>query len=236
MWGGNLTFAQMEKKSGLNYLRSITLILLVVYMLFTLMNFLKGVWNFAFHFNYGELGPPIKFQNYAGKFHLVVYVSVYLLEIVFMLILNRFVRKNGIGKGYHVLIVLLSFLPLANCFLFFMLKRKLNKQLFDYSGISGKMSDRKLIAAWVLIIIFVLSSLIAPLLIMYLSSPEAVSEVSHNWGRFSLLITDSYFLSTSLIYLFYYLEFKKMLHKLDLMRNDISDNQLLDDRVVIADL
>ena len=192
----------MEKKNGLNSLRRITLILLIAYMLFTLMNFLKGAWNFAFHFNYEELSPPIKFQNYAGKFHLAVYVSVYLLEIVFMLILNRFVRKNRIGKGYHVLIVLLSFLPLANCFLFFMLKRKLNKQLFECSGISGKTSDRKLITAWVLIIIFVLSSLIAPLLMMYLSSPEAVSEVSYYWGRFSWLITDSYFLSTSLIYLF----------------------------------
>lgn len=226
----------MEKKNDLNYLRRITLILLAVYLLFALMNFLKGIWNFAFHFSFGEVSSLIKFQNYAGKFHLGVYVSVYLLEIIFMLILNRFVRKIGIGKGYHVLIVLLSFLPLANCFLFFMLKRKLNKQLFDYSGISGKMSDRKLIGAWVLIIIFVLSSLIAPLLVMYLSSPEAVSEVSYNWGRFSWLISDSYFLSTSLIYLFYYLEFKKMLHKVDLMRNGISDNQLLDDQVVFTDL
>lgn len=71
---------------------------------------------------------------------------------------------------------------------------------------------------------------------MYLSSPEAVSEVSYYWGRFSWLITDSYFLSTSLIYLFYYQEFKRMLQKLNLMSSDISDNQLLDDRVVITDL
>lgn len=67
MWGGSFTFAQMEKKNGLNSLRRITLILLVVYMLFTLMNFLKGVWNFAFHFNYGELKSSDKISKLCGE-------------------------------------------------------------------------------------------------------------------------------------------------------------------------
>lgn len=73
-----------------------------------------------------------------------------------------------------------------------------------------------------------------PLLMMYLSSPELVSEISYNWGRSSMLIKDCYFLTTSLIYLFYYLEFKKMLNKINLMKSGISDNQLLDDRVVVT--
>ena len=43
-----------------------------------------------------------------------------------------------------------------------------------------------------------------------------------------LLIVDGYFLISSLIYFFYYLEFKRMLNKLDLMHTQINDNALLD--------
>jgi hypothetical protein len=197
------------------------------------MNFLKGIWDWAFHVGYGELSTLIKFQNIAGKFHLAVYVTVYLMEILFMLALNHFVKKNGIGKGYHVLIVLLSFLPVVNCFLFFILKRKLNKQLFAYSGVSVRWSDGKLIAVWILMIVFVIMAILIPVMIFYLSSPELVSKTAY-YMRYSTLAVDGYFLTTSLIYFFYYLEFKRMLNKVDLLKSGISDNQLLDDRVVVT--
>ena len=201
--------------------------LLAAYVPFSLMNFLKGIWDWAFYVGFGELDSLIKFQNYAGNLHLTVYVSVYLLEIIFMLALNRFVKRNGIGKGYHVLIVLLSFLPLANCFLFFIFKRKLNKQLFAYSGMNGVGSDRKVIVSWVLMIVFIVFAILIPVLIFYLGSPELVLKAAY-FMRFSTLAVDGYFLISSLIYFFYYLEFKRMLNKLDLMHTQINDNALLD--------
>ncbi len=217
----------MEKNRNLKYLKGVTIALLVVYMLFVLMNFLHGIWDFVFHFGNGELDFLIPIKNYTGEFHFVLYVLTYVLEIVFLLVLNHFVKKEGIGKGYHFLLVLLSFVPIANCFLFYILKRKLNRELFIYSGMKEISSDRKIVTAWVLMIVFVIYVFLVPFLTYYLNSPELVSEAA-SFMRFSKLITDSYFLSTSLIWLIYYLEFKRMLNRIDLTHSPINDNSLLD--------
>jgi hypothetical protein len=217
----------MEQTNNLKYLKGVTIILLVVYTLFVLMNFLHGIWDLVFHFGNGELNFLIHIKNYTGGFHFVLYVLTHVLEICFMLVLNRFVKINGIGKGYRFLIILLSFVPVANCFLFYIIKRKLNKELFTYSGMNGVGSDRKIIATWVLMIVFVVYTFLIPLLTYYLNSPELVSEAA-SFMSFSRLITDGYFLASSFIYLFYYMEFKRMLDKVDLMHTQINDNVLLD--------
>lgn len=45
-------------------------------------------------------------------------------------------------------------------------------------------------------------------------------------GSFTFVFKWRNLLTTSLIYFFYYLEFKKMLNKVDLMKSGIRDNQL----------
>ncbi len=217
----------MEKTGSLKYLRIVTIILLIVYVLFMLMNFLKGIWDWTFYFGNGELNSLIRIKNYMGKFHLVIYVLIYILEVVFLLVLNRLVKKYGIGKGYHFLIILLSFLPVANCFLFYIIKRKLNKQLFTYSEMSVRRSDLKIVTTWVLMILFIIYTFLIPLLMFYVVEPELVSGADY-YLHFSILVTDCYFLITSLIWLLYYLEFKQVLNKIDLNRSGIGNTQLLD--------
>lgn len=218
----------MEKTYNLKFLRVVTIIFLIVYSLFMLMNFLKGIWDWTFYFSNGELNSLIRFKNYMGIFHFVIYLLIYILEIVFMLVLNHLVKKHGIGKGYHFLIILLSFLPIANCFLFFIIRRKLNKQLFTYSEMNVRRSDWKIVAIWVLMILFIIYTFLLPLLIFYVIEPELVSGANY-YLHFSILVTDCYFLTTSLIWLVYYLEFKKVLNKIDLNRSGIGNTQLLDD-------
>jgi hypothetical protein len=215
----------MEKTGGLKYLRGITIIFLIAYLLFMLMNFLKGIWDWTFYFGDGELISLMHIKNYMGKFHLVIYVLIYILEIVFMLVMNHLVKKHG--KGYHFLIILLSFLPVANCFLFYIIKRKLNKQLFNYSGMNVNRSDRKIVTNWILMIFFIIYTFLIPLLMFYVIVPELVSRAAY-YSHISIVVTNCYFFTTSLIGLFYYLEFKEMLNRIESNGSGIGNTQLLD--------
>lgn len=217
----------MDKTGSLKYLRIVTIILLIVSILFMLMNFLKGIWDWTFYFGNGELNSLIRIKNHMGKFHLVIYALIYILEIVFLLVSNRLVKKYGMGKGFHFLIILLSFLPIANCFLFYIVKRKLNKLLFTYSGMGVRKSDLKIVTIWILMILFIIYTFLIPLLMFYVVEPKLVS-VADYYLHFSILATDCHFLITSLIWLLYYLEFKQMLNKIDLNRSGIGNTQLLD--------
>lgn len=202
---------------------------MIVYILFMLHNFLKGIWDWTFHFGNGEWNSLIRFANYMGKSYFVIYGLIQVLEFVFILVLNHFVKKQQIGKGFHFLIILLSFLPVVNLFLFYIVKRKLNKQLFKYSGMKGVRSDRKIVAIWILMVLLVMYIfIIMPFLTLYVNSPELVSEAAY-YSHFSIMVTDCCLLTVSFTWLLYYLEFKGMLNKIDLNRSEIGDTQLLDD-------
>ncbi len=221
---------QMEKTGNLKYLKGITIILMIVNVFFVFMNLLKGIWDWAFHFGDGGWGPFLHFANYLGKSYFVVYTLIYILEIIFILILNRLLRKQriGKGKGYHPLIVLLSFLPVVNLFLFYILKRRLNKQVFAYSELNVVKSDRKIVAIWILMILLVIYIFIlVPFLTFYVNVPELVSGAAY-YSHISILVADCCFLAISFTWFLYYLEFKRMLDKVDLMHTQINDNALLD--------
>lgn len=192
------------------------------------MNFLKGIWDWAYHFGNGGWEPFFRFANYLGKSYFVIYALIFILEIIFLFILNHFVKKQRIGKGYHFLIVLLSFLPVVNLFLFYIIKRKLNKQIFTYSEMNVVKSDRKIVAIWILMILLVLYIfIIIPFLTFYVNVPELVSAASY-YSHISIVVTDCCFLAISFTWFFYYLGFKKMLDKLNLAQTQINDNELLD--------
>lgn len=220
---------QMEKTGNLKYLRTVTIILLIGYVLFMLMNFLKGIWDWTFYFGNGELNSLIRFVNYMGKSYFVVYGLIQVLEFVFILFLNHFVKKQQIGKGFHFLIILLSFLPVVNLFLFYIIKRKLNKQIFKYSGMKGVRSDRKIVAIWILMVLLVMYIfIIMPFLMFYVNIPEIVAGAAY-YSHISIVVTDCCFLTVSFTWFLYYLEFKRMLNKVDLLGISIHDNALLDD-------
>jgi hypothetical protein len=218
----------MEKIGSIKYLKGVIIALMIVYILFLFQNLLKAIWDWAFYFGNGEWDSFLRFANYTGKFYPVIYTLIQILEFVFTLVLNRFVKKLEIGKGYHFLIILLSFLPVVNLFLFYIVKRKLNKQLFSYSGMNGVRSDRKIVAIWILMVLLVLYIfIIIPFLTFYVKIPELVSGAAY-YSHISIVVTDSCLLTTSLIWLFYYLEFRQMLNKIDLNGSRIGNTQLLD--------
>lgn len=219
---------QMEKTGSLKYLKVITIILLISNTLFIGMNSLKGFWDWTFYFGNGGWGPFIRFANYLGKSYSVVYGLLYILEICFLIGLNHFVKKQRIGKGYHILIILLSFLPVLNLILFYILKRKLNKKVFDHSRMDGVRSNWKISFIWILMILLVIFVfIIVPFLTFYITVPEVVSTASY-YLHYSYLVTDCCLLITSLIWFFYYLEFQRMLDRIDLTQALINDNSLLD--------
>lgn len=205
----------MEKTKDLRRLKGIVIILLLVYVLFTLMNVLRGIWEYFIFFGKGELYFLAGFKDYASGIHLAVYASTYLMEIIFLFVLNRFIKKYRIGKGYHFLIILLSFLPIMNCFLFFIIKRKLNKQLMTDCGVNWSRSDHKIVANWILMVLFVFLSFVIPILSVYLTSKPNASSVTMYWSKVSILVKDTYFFTTSLIQLLYYLEFKRVLDRVE---------------------
>lgn len=218
----------MKKTGSLKYLRVLTIILLIVYVLFMLMNFLRGIWDWTFHFGNGEWNSLIRFANYLGKSYFVIYALIQVLEFVFILVLNRFLKKQ-IGKGYHFLIILLSFLPVVNLFLFYIVKRKLNKQLFKYSGMNGVKSDRKIVGIWILMVLLVMYIfIIMPFLMYYVNIPELVSEAAY-YSHFSIVVTDCCFLAISFTWFLYYLEFKRVIDKAGSGGNVLNYTSLLDD-------
>jgi hypothetical protein len=218
----------MEKTGSIKYLKGITIALMIVYILFMFHNFLKGIWDWTFHFGNGEWNSLLRSANYLGKSYFVIYALIQILEFGFIFFLNRFVKRQEIGKGYHFLIILLSFLPLVNLFLFYIVKRKLNKQFFKYSGINGVRSDRKILGIWILMVLLVIYIfIIMPFLTLYVNTPELVSEAAY-YPHFSIVVTDCCFLVISFVWLLYYLEFKRMLHQIELIGSSINDNMLLD--------
>ncbi len=220
--------SQMEKTANLKYLKGIAIMLMIANVFFMFMNFLKGIWDWTFHFGNGGLVAFIRFANGLGKAYSVMYILIYILEISFIIILNRFLKKQGIGKGYHILILLLSFLPVVNLFLFYIIKRKLNQQLFAYSEMNGARSDRKIVVIWILMILLITYIfIILPFLTFYVNIPELVSEAAY-YSHISIVVTDSCFLVISFTWFLYYLEFKRMLGKVDLTHTPVNNNELLD--------
>jgi hypothetical protein len=218
----------MEKSGNLKSLKGITIILMAVNVFFIFVNFLKGIWDWSFYFGNGGWGPFFRFANYLGKSYFVIYALIFILEIIFLFVLNHFVKKQRIGKGYHFLIVLLSFLPVVNLFLFYVIKRKLNKQVVAYSEMNGVKSDRKIVVIWILMILLVLYIfLIIPFLTFYVYVPELVSSAAY-YSHISIVVTDCCFLVISFTWFLYYLGFKKMLDQLNLAQTQINDNALLD--------
>lgn len=208
-------------------LKRITLFFIILYILFILMNTFESFWN-----SLGMLNPlkqsllPIIEQE--RRIHEWLNILDFLAKVVFLLLCNHFVRKNKLGKSYHFLIVLLSFVPLVYFIASFILWRKLNRQLFIYSGKDFTKSDRKIILIWVLILIRGFVPLIYSILIDYSTSPELVTTLIY-YKNYELIAGSVFALFFSIVYLLYILEFRKTIRDAGPKTIPVSENQLLDD-------
>ena len=164
-----------------------------------------------------------------GNIHFWLNITDYILQFIFMLMVNQFVRKHQPGKGFHFLLIIVAFIPVINYVFLYIVWRKLNKQLVTYFGKNPAKSDRKIVALWILVLGGIVVALLMPAWIYYSDSPESVSGIAYYASYYGQLIKSIYLLLMSFLYLTYYLEFKRLLDQADLEMNTLNDSSLLDD-------
>ncbi len=208
-------------------LKRITFFFIVLYLLFILLNGFESFWNSLVSLDplKQTLFPVMKQET---LIHRWLDILDFAGKVIFLLVCNHVVRKNKLGKSYHFLIVLLSFVPIVYSVLSFILWRKLNRSLFIYSGKDFIRSDRKIILIWILVIIRVFVPLIYLILVDYSNSPELVTTVM-SYKNYELIASSVYALIFSLVYLSYFWEFRKIVRDIGPRTIPISENQLLDD-------
>lgn len=216
----------MNKTPELIYLKRITIVFLGLFTFFVLASILESVsYGMIYSGKIFHSDQFLLFLKYEGRLHFWLNVCAYILHAVFLLIANRFVKKRLGDKGFHFLIVLLAFLPIANYFLLYMIWIKLNRSVFDYSGTNANQSKWNIITIWVLTLIAETLSLFLPLLMPVFYRYMSIVEI----GEFSMLrifMISICQLLISVFYFLYYLQFKRVL---DRSEDVILNNSLLDD-------
>lgn len=208
-------------------------ILIVFYILFIGINALETVWNGVVWLFLNQLQMSSNLEFYVSamsieaKVHDFMDVSAYLVLFLFIVFCNRFIKRNSLGKGYRFWIVLLGFLPVVSYVAGFIIWRKVNRVLLDSTGKSYKKYDRLIVVIWILNLLVLVISVVSYIILFYSKSPEAVSAMMH-YSRYTSFFYAIYMLFASLIYLFYFLGFKREMNHIMNIKNGITENQLLD--------
>ena len=208
-------------------LKRFTIFFIILYSLFILINVVECIWN-----GFGLFDPLKRIWAYPFmKQELRVHEWLNLIDVVALIVFpfacNYLVKKYKLGKGYHFLIVLLSFVPVIYYFLHFVIWRKLNRSIFHYSGRDFMKSDRRIVLIWALILLSLFVSILQTILLFYVESPEIVSLAQYS-KRFEPLLKSFGLILFSIVYLSYFLEFKKAIEHFDPNALQIRENQLLD--------
>lgn len=201
----------MEKIPELTYLKRITLVFLGLFTFFILANLLEVICYGAIYSGHTFADTFIRFTNYEGRLYFWLNICSYILHFIFLLIANHFVKSKLREKGTHYLIILLAFVPIVNYFLRFIIWRRLNKKLFDYSGTKWTKSDLKIKFIWILTLISETYRLI-PFLGPLIYYSMTISEAGKLFMFINLTLKIIHVL-ICIIYFLYYLEFKRMLDK-----------------------
>jgi Zn-dependent protease with chaperone function len=120
--------------------------------------------------------------------------------------------------------VILAFLPIANCFLLYMIWRKLNRQFFVHLGADWKKSDRKIRIIWMMMVVSIIYLFVFPF-VMYWVLPE---EAGSFW-RAGKVAGKIYYSVVCLFYLFYFLQLKRVIDRSEPGMNNVNYTSLLDD-------
>jgi hypothetical protein len=215
-------------------LKRITFLLILLYVIFIAINTLEGFWHLLSPMSLLKSQMHLFVQR-VRSVHGWIDWLFYFMNLTFLLIFNHFVRKKRMGKGYHFLIVVLGFFPVAAYFLWFIIWRKLNRTVFEYSERDFTRSDRKIVCLWILIIVRAVVPVIYYVLVNYSKSPEFVSQLI-SLKHDELFLGSLYSLIFSIIGLLYFIEFRKIIQDLRPELVGVGENQLLDDRIVSSDL
>nr|WP_294862234.1 hypothetical protein [uncultured Fluviicola sp.] len=206
---------------------------IVFYILFIGINLLEVIWNgYIYLFlSYAQASTNLQFYVSAmgieAKIHDLMNASAYFVLFLFIIFCNRYIKRNYLGNGYRFWTVLLSFIPVVNYVLGFIIWRKLNRILLDHTGRSYKKYDRLIIVIWILNVLAFIISAVSFLVIFYSKSPEAVSTMMY-YSRYTSFFYAVYMLFASFIYLFYFIGFKREMNNITNVRDRIMENQLLD--------
>lgn len=209
-------------------LKLIAQFFIVIYILFVLINTSELFWNGFRFFGSHKMDFMSSFMKIEGEVHFWLNILDSLLQLIFLFFLNHFVKKHKLGKGYHFLVILLSFIPLVYCILFFMVWRKLNREIIWYSGNDSTSSDRKIVFIWVILLGLFGVIIVASAIVYYSESPELIVLIRRLEG-FGPFLNSAFLLLTSFAFLSYFIEFNRLISGEALKEGKVGENQLLDD-------
>jgi uncharacterized membrane protein len=209
-------------------IRIICNIQIIFYILFISMNLLESIWYGTGTYFADKNGLFSTLMRNEVKFHDSLNILSIIALFLFLVLCNQFIKKHDLAKGYHFLILLISFLPIVNYFLLFIIWRKSTKILFKYFKKDVKMSDLKIVWLWILQLLPLPIFALATIIIYYSNSPSLVTNVIHLRDS-EPLIHSIYLLIISCIWLFYLLEFKRAMNPIAENEELIEYSQLLDD-------
>lgn len=212
-------------------LKRITHINIILYAVFIVLNLIELLWySHQLSVYYHKIVVHKKISDTEALIqvevmvHSILNIVSYLLMIIQLFFFNQYVKRNGLGKSYHWLLILVAFIPVIHYFLYYFIWRNLNKSILDSFGKKSKSSDRKIILIWVLVLIVSILSLIYPYLSAYIAATEGIFSVSR-FVMIQVIFNVTVLLTVSIIELLYLMEFRKELKNAD---EGLSEDQLLD--------
>ncbi len=218
---------QMQNLKRINYLN------LVLYGLFICFNLLEIGWN---GYNY-SLGNKLITSDQMSSMNTWMYIEIgshkilnfvaLAVIVVFLLLCNRMVKKNDLGKSFHFLLILLGFFPIASFFLYYIIWRRLNQNLFKYFGGSYKESDRIIVVIWVFELSYRGGAILVWIAGFYSNNPEFVSKITA-LKDLEPLIHSFYLLAISVLYFLYCMNFHRGIVKSESGIRDLIKNDLID--------
>lgn len=212
-------------------LKRFTVFFLFSYILLSLMSALESVCYGSLlanmHTNSGMTRSDFFYSmmEHEIRVHYWLKLLTYISLFFFMAFWNHLVKKHQFGKGFHVLIILLGFLPLVNYVLLYVLWRSLNKTLYIRAGKNYNKSDQLIILIWILNFIAAIIPLLAPYLAMNSRGSVSITTIAH----FTVLMSWIHVLfqlMISLFLLFYFIGLMRVVKNLPDTEEIMAENAL----------
>lgn len=214
-------------------LKHFTVFFLFSYLLLLLMGIVESVWYAGIFTSMNDTLGWERLSNFYPlmeqevRIHFWLKLLSYISLFFFMVFWNHLVKKHRLGKGYHVLIILLGFLPLVNYALLYVIWRDLNKALYIRAGKRYSRSDQLIIFIWISTVLTSVLPFLVPFFSTYYSSSVSITMIAY----YSTLLTFIHSVCLaiiSLLLLLYFLGLKQTILLLQDSDRKIDDHELLD--------
>lgn len=218
----------------MKHLKHFTSFFLFLYLLLVLLHAMESIWNVCVFTSMDDPSGLAKMHVFYSPMELVIKIrfwlnlAAYAPLCFFLAYWNQLVKKHQFGKRYHLLIVLLAFLPVANYVLLYLIWIDLNKTLYKQAGKRSGNSDLLIVFIWILSILLLVIPLLVPYFTAYSNNQVSITTVAH----YSILMTVVHSvcrLMSSLLFLFYFLALKQAIKELPDPERKIGAHELLDE-------